>query len=179
MQVRPHIEEPDLDKGTPAASCVPGMEWLVEVLKEMNEESERFLLLGPRGSWVGQHPLEILDLADYTPLGRAEPGIVARFRDRHVDVVPWAAPLYFTLFVGLGGGIGESLARLQDVSDGGERRRAQPGLGHHHGRAVARSAPRLAGSWDQQQSDAYPRADSMPTAYPASHGLAGYSRDSE
>ncbi len=78
MQIWPQFEETDLNQISSAASRIPHMERLVEILNEVDEESWRLSLRLPRGSRVGQHPLKILDLADDAPLGRAEPGIVAR-----------------------------------------------------------------------------------------------------
>jgi hypothetical protein len=44
------------------------MERLVEVLKEVDQKSESLPLLLPGSLRVGQHPLEILDLANDAPL---------------------------------------------------------------------------------------------------------------
>ncbi len=57
MKVRSYGEEPYLDKVAPAASRVPDMEGLAEVLNEVHEEPQRVPLLQSRGPRIRQDRL--------------------------------------------------------------------------------------------------------------------------
>ena len=119
------------------------------------------------------HPSEAL-ATNNTPVWIAEPGVVARFGNRDVYVVPCATLRDYALFIGPGGGICQTPATLEYAADVGQCSRGNARLGHCAGYAVARPAPWPDGAPCQQQESSRCHPGSMSTARPAAHGLAGY-----
>jgi hypothetical protein len=88
MQVRADIEEPELQAIAPTVTVISDVDGLMHVLDEMDQEFQRLLLLGSAGTGISQHPHEVFDLAHHTPTARTVLPVVARFRDRHIHIVP-------------------------------------------------------------------------------------------
>ena len=149
MQVGPLVQELDLRQVAAPVVVVADVERLVDVLDEVDEEEERPRPVALGGVLVGQDRPKLLDLVDHALAVAAEPGVILRGAQRHVHVMPGAAPgLDVVSFViGPVGDCREGIPFEKQVLHGRPGRWSQPGLGD-------------------------PGRDPMPVTPPGQHGLA-------
>jgi hypothetical protein len=142
VQVRALAEELELEVVPAPVAAVADVKRLVYVLHEVDEEPERPLPIGARGVAGGQEAAKLGDLRNNAAGLGAEAGVEARLGDRHVDVMPGAAlGEVAVVLVGPGRGVGERLARFEQLADRGARGRGQPRFGQPGRNAMPHPAP--------------------------------------
>ena len=96
----------------------------MSVLDEMDHVTKRHLPASPGGAGIGQDLAKLLEPGDDAVVVAIARRVVGR-RDRHVDEVPGrAAGNALAVLIGPGRGVGQRLAGLEQVADGGPRLRA-------------------------------------------------------